>query len=74
MSLLILPEELTYTRNKNEEGVDIIKLLVVGNSSGIEDKKGTFSTFTTYAKMKIILGMMGLPPRLHSWMPRPEYI
>lgn len=61
-----------YTRNKNEEGVDIIKLLVIGNSSGIEDKKSTFSTFTTYAKMKMIMGMMGLPSRLHSWMPRPN--
>ena len=60
-----------YTRNKNEEGFGITKLLVVGNSSGIEDKKGTFSAFTAYAKIKMIMGMMGLPPRLHSWMPRP---
>jgi len=60
-----------YTRNKNEEGVDIIKLLVVGNASGIEDKKGMFTAFTTYAKMKMIMGMMGIPPRLHSWMPKP---
>jgi len=55
-----------YTKN-NKAGVDIAKLLVIGNSSGTDDKKSTFSTFSYYAMVKMALSMI-VPSWLHSWM------
>ena len=57
-----------YTKNEKESGVDILKLLVIGNSSGTDDKKATFSTFSYFAMIKMGMAMMGLPAWVHSWM------
>ena len=53
-----------YTKNK----AAVAQLLVVGNSSGTEDKAGTFKTFSYVAMLKMMLAMMGLPAWMHSWM------
>ena len=57
-----------YTKNEKESGVDILKLLVIGNSSGTDNKKATFSTFSYFAMIKMGLAMCGLPAWVHSWM------
>mmetsp|Transcript_50405 Transcript_50405/g.107343 ORF Transcript_50405/g.107343 Transcript_50405/m.107343 type:complete len:414 (+) Transcript_50405:16-1257(+) len=57
-----------YTKNNNAPAVDVAKLLVVGNSSGADDKDSTAKTFSFPATIKMALAMMGLPARLHSWM------
>ena len=57
-----------YANNDKQAGVDIVKLLVVGNSSNTDDKKGTVATFSYYAIVKMICAMTGLPSFLHSWM------
>jgi hypothetical protein len=47
----------TYQQNNKS----ILKNFVIGNASGTEDKKTTFSSLTTYGSMKLIMTMMGMP-------------
>jgi len=44
-----------YKNNKKK----VVKLLVIGNSSGASDKESTFATFSMYATVKMVLTMMG---------------
>jgi Protein of unknown function (DUF2855) len=46
----------------------ILKNLVVGNASGTDDKKATFSSFTTYETLKLVLTMMGAPSFITNWL------
>lgn len=48
--------------------VEIVKLLVVGNSSGTPDNQSTFSSFPMGAKAKMLLTMMGAPGILTRWI------
>ena len=55
-----------YTNNEKEPEIDILKLLVIGNSSSTEDKKNTADLFSYYATIKMAFAMVGLPPWIHS--------
>jgi hypothetical protein len=57
-----------YIMNDKNSGTHIVKLLVVGNSSNTEEKRGSISTFSYYATFKLILSMMGVPAWMTHWL------
>jgi hypothetical protein len=58
----------TYIMNEKQPNTNILKLLVVGNSSNTEEKRATMASFSYYATFKAILSMMGAPAWIRSWM------
>ena len=54
----------SYQQNKKS----IVKNFVIGNASGTDDKKATFSAFTMYETVKLVLLMMGAPTFILNWM------
>ena len=57
-----------YEQNSKEDNVKIVKLLSVGNASGTPDKQSTGSSFSIVSTFKLILGMLGAPRFLLSWL------
>lgn len=57
-----------YNRNIQEPGIEIVKLLSIGNASGTANKQSTFASFSMIAKVKLVLTMMGAPSMFSSWM------
>jgi len=57
-----------YEQNSKEDNVKIVKLLSVGNASGTPDKQSTGSSFSIVSTFKLILGILGAPRFLLSWL------
>jgi hypothetical protein len=55
-------------QNNNSNKIDIVKLLATGNAADVNDKQFTFSHFSWYATIKLMLSLMGAPRWIRSWM------